>query len=292
MPGAKAFVDFQNDVTANDLALAAREGFRSIEHVKRYTTAGMATDQGKTSNLNALGIVARQLGKRVPEVGLTDVPDAVYTGDLRGARGHGAWRAVRPGAQDADARMGGRAWRGVRRCRAVEARAVLSARGRGHACRGRARMPGGAHRLRDLRRLDTRQGRGGRPRCGRVPESPVHQQLVEPRGRPRALRNPAARGRIHLRRRRDRAHGRGSIPRDDDDRRRGARTQHDGGLPPDGMAGPRRVADVDHRAMGGHRRAGPARAARARAARHRHRHLAEWHCRTWAWPTAGSAASR
>ena len=54
-----------------DLALATREGFRSIEHVKRYTTTGMATDQGKTSNLNALGIVARQLGKPVAEVGLT-----------------------------------------------------------------------------------------------------------------------------------------------------------------------------------------------------------------------------
>ena len=71
MPGTKAFVDFQNDVTANDLALASREGFRSIEHVKRYTTVGMATDQGKTSNLNALGIVAGQLGRRVPEIGLT-----------------------------------------------------------------------------------------------------------------------------------------------------------------------------------------------------------------------------
>jgi len=69
--GSKAFVDWQNDVTANDLALAAREGFRSIEHVKRYTTVGMATDQGKTSNLNALGIVAGRLGKSIPEVGLT-----------------------------------------------------------------------------------------------------------------------------------------------------------------------------------------------------------------------------
>ena len=47
----RAFVDWQNDVTAKDLALALREGFRSIEHVKRYTTTGMATDQGKTSNL-------------------------------------------------------------------------------------------------------------------------------------------------------------------------------------------------------------------------------------------------
>ena len=74
VPGAKAkraFVDFQNDVTAKDLLLATQEGFRAIEHVKRYTTAGMATDQGKTSNLNALAIVADRLGTTVPQVGLT-----------------------------------------------------------------------------------------------------------------------------------------------------------------------------------------------------------------------------
>jgi sarcosine oxidase subunit alpha len=70
-PAGKAFVDFQNDVTAKDLALATREGFQSIEHVKRYTTTGMATDQGKTSNINALKIVARDLAKPVPQVGLT-----------------------------------------------------------------------------------------------------------------------------------------------------------------------------------------------------------------------------
>jgi sarcosine oxidase subunit alpha len=70
-PGGKAFVDWQNDVTAADLLLATREGFRSIEHVKRYTTTGMATDQGKGSNLNALAIVASHLGKALPEVGLT-----------------------------------------------------------------------------------------------------------------------------------------------------------------------------------------------------------------------------
>jgi sarcosine oxidase subunit alpha len=67
----RAFVDWQNDVTTKDLALATREGFRSIEHVKRYTTTGMATDQGKTSNLNALAFVSRALGKSIPEVGLT-----------------------------------------------------------------------------------------------------------------------------------------------------------------------------------------------------------------------------
>ncbi|NQV60847.1 MAG: sarcosine oxidase subunit alpha family protein [Alphaproteobacteria bacterium] len=67
----KAFVDFQSDVTAADLRLAAREGYRSIEHVKRYTTTGMGTDQGRTSNINALGIVAQALDVSVPQVGHT-----------------------------------------------------------------------------------------------------------------------------------------------------------------------------------------------------------------------------
>ncbi|MEZ5685444.1 MAG: sarcosine oxidase subunit alpha [Paracoccaceae bacterium] len=71
-PGkAKAFVDYQNDVTAKDLRLAVREGMRSIEHIKRYTTNGMATDQGKMSNINGLNIAADALGKKQPQVGLT-----------------------------------------------------------------------------------------------------------------------------------------------------------------------------------------------------------------------------
>jgi sarcosine oxidase subunit alpha len=68
---AKHFVDQQNDVTAADLKLALREGYRSIEHVKRYTTTGMATDQGKMGNVNAIGIVADAIGKPLPEVGVT-----------------------------------------------------------------------------------------------------------------------------------------------------------------------------------------------------------------------------
>lgn len=67
----KAFVDFQNDVTAKDINLAVREGFRSIEHIKRYTTNGMATDQGKTSNLNGLQIASSALAKPVVDIGLT-----------------------------------------------------------------------------------------------------------------------------------------------------------------------------------------------------------------------------
>ena len=67
----KAFVDYQNDVTAKDIQLAVREGMRSIEHIKRYTTNGMATDQGKTSNLNGLALASESLGKPVTEIGLT-----------------------------------------------------------------------------------------------------------------------------------------------------------------------------------------------------------------------------
>lgn len=67
----RAFIDFQNDVTAKDIGLAVREGFESIEHVKRYTTTGMATDQGKTSNMTALGLVSEMLSRPVPQVGTT-----------------------------------------------------------------------------------------------------------------------------------------------------------------------------------------------------------------------------
>jgi len=67
----KRCVDFQNDVYVSDIELAVREGFRSIEHVKRYTTLGMATDQGKTSNLNGLQLVSNIENKVVPEVGHT-----------------------------------------------------------------------------------------------------------------------------------------------------------------------------------------------------------------------------
>jgi glycine cleavage system aminomethyltransferase T/NADPH-dependent 2,4-dienoyl-CoA reductase/sulfur reductase-like enzyme len=69
--GGKAFVDFQHDVTSDDVRLAHREGFVSVEHLKRYTTLGMATDQGKTSNVPGLAIMAEALGKPIPEVGTT-----------------------------------------------------------------------------------------------------------------------------------------------------------------------------------------------------------------------------
>ncbi|MCY9843971.1 sarcosine oxidase subunit alpha [Vibrio caribbeanicus] len=67
----KQFVDFQNDVTAAGIELAIREGFESIEHVKRYTAMGFGTEQGKTSNINGMAIVARLLNKNMAEVGTT-----------------------------------------------------------------------------------------------------------------------------------------------------------------------------------------------------------------------------
>ncbi len=67
----KQFVDLQNDVTAAGIELACREGFESIEHVKRYTAMGFGTDQGKLGNINGLAIAARVQSKAIPEVGTT-----------------------------------------------------------------------------------------------------------------------------------------------------------------------------------------------------------------------------
>jgi glycine cleavage system aminomethyltransferase T len=94
----KAFVDFQNDVTATDIALAAREGFTAVEHLKRYTTLGMATDQGKTSNVTALAIMAALTGRTIPETGTT-IFRPPYTpvaiGVMAGAHRGVHWRPTR-----------------------------------------------------------------------------------------------------------------------------------------------------------------------------------------------------
>ncbi len=95
---ARMFVDFQNDVMSKDLKLAVREGYRSIEHIKRYTTTGMGTDQGKTGNINALAIAAQQLGADIPAVGVTTFR-APYTpvtfGAITGSHVRGLFDPVR-----------------------------------------------------------------------------------------------------------------------------------------------------------------------------------------------------
>ena len=67
----KAFVDYQNDVSASDIELAIREGFESIEHIKRYTAMGFGTDQGKLGNINGMALAARAMGKSIAKVGTT-----------------------------------------------------------------------------------------------------------------------------------------------------------------------------------------------------------------------------
>ncbi len=92
LPGTRQWVDYQNDVTAKDVRLAASEGYRSVEHLKRYTTLGMATDQGKTSNVNGLAILADATGQDIAAVGttkfrppFTPVPLAAIAGLRAGA---------------------------------------------------------------------------------------------------------------------------------------------------------------------------------------------------------------
>ncbi|MGB5559852.1 MAG: sarcosine oxidase subunit alpha family protein [Paracoccaceae bacterium] len=91
----RAWLDQQNDVTVKDVKLAHQEGFRSVEHLKRYTTLGMATDQGKTANMGGLAIMAELAGKSIPEVGTTIfrppyTPTAigVLAGRMRGKEFH------------------------------------------------------------------------------------------------------------------------------------------------------------------------------------------------------------
>lgn len=87
--GAKSWLDFQNDVTGSDVKLALRENFRSVEHVKRYTTLGMASDQGKTSNVNGIGVMSEVLDRAPADVGTTKFRppyDPVSVGAFAGRR--------------------------------------------------------------------------------------------------------------------------------------------------------------------------------------------------------------
>ena len=161
---AKAFIDFQNDVTAKDIRLAVREGMRSIEHVKRYTTNGMATDQGKMSNVNGLMIAADALGKAPPQVGLTTFrPPYTPTtfGTFAGYHQDATFEVTRKTPIDPWAEANGAVFEPV----ALWRRAWYFPKpGRGHARRRRPRVPRHPRLARHLRRLDPRQDRGRRAR--------------------------------------------------------------------------------------------------------------------------------
>ena len=95
---SKCFVDFQNDVKVSDLRLAMQEGYESVEHLKRYTTLGMATDQGKLSNINGLKYLADFLGREINEVGTTTFRPPytpISLGSIAGEARKGLFKPVR-----------------------------------------------------------------------------------------------------------------------------------------------------------------------------------------------------
>ncbi|WP_136660668.1 sarcosine oxidase subunit alpha family protein [Nitratireductor sp. XY-223] len=95
--GSKKFIDLQHDVTRGDVALATREGYRSVEHVKRYTTMGMATDQGKNSNIHGIAAMSKSLGKSMGQVGTTGFRPPyrpVSIGALAGRSRGRQWRPI------------------------------------------------------------------------------------------------------------------------------------------------------------------------------------------------------
>ncbi len=95
-PGGKGFVDFQHDVTVDDVALAHREGFRSVEHLKRYTTLGMAGDQGRTANVNGLAIMAALIGQSIEQTGTTRLRPPYTPVAIGALAGHDRGRDFRP----------------------------------------------------------------------------------------------------------------------------------------------------------------------------------------------------
>ena len=266
---AKAFVDFQNDVTAKDIRLAVREGFRSIEHVKRYTTNGMATDQGSCRTWAACSSPPTRSASRPPAVGLTTFRPP-YTPTTFGAfAGHhrgGHFEAVRKTPIDAWAEAQDAVFEPVAQWRRAR---YFPRAGEDMDAGRRPRVPRHPRLAWDLRRLHPGQDRGRRTGCGRVHEPHVHQPVDQARARPMPLRPAARRRRLHPRRRRDRAPRGRPLPRHHHHGRRRAGPDHDGGLPPDRVARPQGLAHLDHRAVGHGRPQRPARARRPRPARGR-----------------------
>ena len=184
----KQFVDLQNDVASSDVALAARENYVSVEHLKRYTTMGMGTDQGKTSNINALVLMAEQTGRTPPEVGTTKFrpPFApVSFGMLVGRRTGALYRPMKrlPGL-----RLARGAWRTVRRFRQLATSCRVPRRRRvTDGCRA-AGSPRGSYRRGNSGWLTLGQAGSVRTGRGAVSGSDVSRDDVDARDRSGALR--------------------------------------------------------------------------------------------------------
>ncbi len=194
----KAFVDLQNDVTASDVRLAEHEGYRSVEHLKRYTTLGMATDQGRTSSVNGLAILAELTGKTIPATGITaarppytPVSLGVFGGEHRGK--HFKPTRLTPSHN----------WAKERGASFIETGLWLRAQYFPKAGEtdwldvGHSRSQRRAQRRRLLRCLDARQSRSAWHRRRKVSRPRLHQHDEHRPRRPRALRRDAARRRHH-----------------------------------------------------------------------------------------------
>ena len=247
----KAFVDFQNDVTDSDVELAHREGFRPVEHLKRYTTLGMATDQGKTSNLPGLAIMAELTGRSIPQVGTT-VFRPPYTPVAIGAlAGHHRGKAFRPTRLTPS-----HAWAEQQGAVFVETGLWLRAQYFPRHSESdwlatvnrevtTVRTSVGVCDVSTLGKIDI-QGGDAAEFLDRV----YMQRLDGAAGRQGALRAHAARGRLRHGRRHDLASRRRSFPDDHHDRQRRQGDAAPPILPSGAVAGARRAHGVGERAMG------------------------------------------
>ena len=173
----KAFVDFQNDVTAEGHRhrragrLPLDRACQALHHDRHGDRSGQDFEHECAGDGRRPDESASAAGR--PH----HLSHAVHAGDVRRAGRRRARCAVRTGAPHADPRLGRSAGRGVRECRYLAARPLVSARRRGHAPRRRARMSRSAQRGRHVRRHHARQDRGGWPRRGGVPRPPLYRQL-------------------------------------------------------------------------------------------------------------------
>ena len=189
----KAFVDFQHDVTREDVALAAREGFQSVEHLKRYTTLGMGDRSGQELPTSTASRSSRQLtGRTIPEVGTT-VFRPPYT-PVRSARSPAPSRqGIQADATDRRSSLGRGARRDVRRSRALAACAVVRTRARTDWLQTVTREVKGVRSsvgvcdVSTLGKIDI-QGRRRRDVSG----SRLHQHVLDAAGRQDALRADVA----------------------------------------------------------------------------------------------------
>ena len=195
----KAFVDFQNDVTVSDVKLAAREGFRIPEHLKRYTTLGMATDQGKTSNANGAAVLANVTGRYIGAVGTTTFRPPYTPIAISAFAGHHRGQDFRPARLAPSHGWAQQLGAVFVETGPVAARTLLPKARRGAARFGEPRGGQCPQVCRRVRRVHPRQDRRAGEGRGYFPRPRLCQHLLDAACRQGALRADAARGRFRAR---------------------------------------------------------------------------------------------